>query len=109
MSGVRRFGRLVACCCSSLLVALPPARAHEARPAYLEIKETAPGQFSVLWRTPVLAGMRLPVVLKLPDDVQEREGARSSRSWRIRSSSGAGSTPGRTGSRASASSSPGCS
>jgi hypothetical protein len=46
------------------------ALAHESRPAYLEIKETAPGQFSVLWRTPVLAGMRLPVVLKLPDDVR---------------------------------------
>jgi hydrogenase/urease accessory protein HupE len=43
------------------------AYAHEARPAYLEIKETAPGQFSVLWRTPVLAGMRLPIVLKLPE------------------------------------------
>ena len=41
------------------------------RPAYLEIKETAPGQFSVLWRTPVLAGMRLPLVLKLPDGVKE--------------------------------------
>ena len=40
------------------------------RPAYLEIKETAPGQFSVLWRTPVLSGMRLPVALKLPDDVR---------------------------------------
>ena len=48
----------------------PPARAHEARPGYLEIKETAPGQFSVLWRTPVLAGMRLPVLLRLPDDVK---------------------------------------
>src|SRR5262249_59485977 len=24
----------------------------------------------VLWRTPVLSGMRLPVVLKLPDDVR---------------------------------------
>ena len=46
------------------------AHAHEVRPAYLEIKETAPGQFSVLWRTPVLAGMRLPIVLKLPDDVR---------------------------------------
>jgi hydrogenase/urease accessory protein HupE len=46
------------------------AQAHEVRPAYLEIKETAPGQFSVLWRTPVLAGMRLPVRLKLPDDVR---------------------------------------
>ena len=44
--------------------------AHEARPAYLEIKETAPGQFSVLWRTPVLAGMRLPLVLQLPEGVR---------------------------------------
>ena len=48
----------------------PVARAHEARPAYLEIKETAPGKFNVLWRTPVLAGMRLPLVLKIPDDVK---------------------------------------
>ncbi len=47
-----------------------PAWAHEVRPAYLEIKETAPGQLSVLWRTPVLAGMRLPVSLRLPDDVK---------------------------------------
>jgi hydrogenase/urease accessory protein HupE len=48
----------------------PVGRAHESRPAYLEIKETVPGQYSVLWRTPVLAGMRLPLVLKLPDDVK---------------------------------------
>jgi hydrogenase/urease accessory protein HupE len=48
----------------------PVGRAHESRPAYLEIKETAPGQYSVLWRTPVLAGMRLPLVLKIPDDVK---------------------------------------
>jgi len=54
---------------AGLLVAAT-AWAHEARPAYLEIKETAPGQFSLLWRTPVLAGMRLPVVLQLPDDVR---------------------------------------
>jgi hydrogenase/urease accessory protein HupE len=53
-----------------LLIAISAASAHEARPAYLEVKETAPGQFNVLWRTPVLAGMRLPVVLKLPDDVK---------------------------------------
>ena len=53
-----------------LLVPLA-ASAHEARPAYLAINETAPGQFSILWRTPVLAGMRLPVVLKLPDRVKD--------------------------------------
>ena len=47
-----------------------PAWAHEARPAYLEIKEMAPGRYSVLWRAPVMAGMRLPIVLKLPDGVR---------------------------------------
>ncbi len=56
----------------SAIVALAASVAwgHEARPAYLEIRETAPGQFSVLWRTPVMAGMRLPVVLQLPDNVR---------------------------------------
>jgi hydrogenase/urease accessory protein HupE len=52
------------------LLAVPATWAHEARPAYLEIKETSPNQFSVLWRTPVLAGMRLPVVLTMPGDVK---------------------------------------
>jgi hydrogenase/urease accessory protein HupE len=47
------------------------AGAHEARPAYLEITETAPGRFDLLWRTPVLDGRRLPVALKLPDGVRD--------------------------------------
>ena len=56
-----------------LLALLPvpfAASAHESRPAYLAVKETGPGQFSVLWRTPVLAGMRLPIALRLPDGVK---------------------------------------
>src|SRR5687768_14189803 len=53
-----------------VLAHVPVAGAHESRPAYLEIKETAPGRYDVLWRTPLLAGMRLPVVLKFPDDVR---------------------------------------
>ena len=61
---------LVAIFLLASLLAVPTARAHEARPAYLEIKETSPNQFSVLWRTPVLAGMRLPVVLTMPGDVK---------------------------------------
>ena len=77
MSGVRSIAQrtwrragiaLLALLC--LLGAWPAARAHEARPCYLEIKETAPGRYDLLWRTPVLAGMRLPVLLKLPDDVK---------------------------------------
>jgi hydrogenase/urease accessory protein HupE len=66
---------LTARCLRALLlaaIALMPLAlsAHEARPAYLEIKETAPGQFSVLWRTPVLAGMRLPLALQMPEGVR---------------------------------------
>src|SRR5262245_37411152 len=52
-----------------LLAYVPAALAHESRPAYLEINETAPGRYAVLWRTPLLSGMRLPVVLKFPDEV----------------------------------------
>jgi hypothetical protein len=51
--------------------AMPAAMAHESRPAYLEIDETAPGQYSMVWRTPVKAGRRLPVVLQLPDDAKD--------------------------------------
>jgi hypothetical protein len=56
-----------------LLLGLVPAAAayaHEARPAYLEIKETQPNRFEILWRTPVLSGMRLPVALRLPEKVK---------------------------------------
>ena len=55
-----------------LLVAasfLQVAHAHESRPAYLEINETIPGRYDVLWRTPLNAGMPLPIVLKFPDGV----------------------------------------
>jgi hypothetical protein len=55
---------------AGLLVASAVA-GHESRPAYLEIRETSPGRFSVLWRTPVLAGTRLPVTLRLPDGVRD--------------------------------------
>ena len=58
------------CLLAVFLTLVPTALAHEARPAYLEIKETSPNQFSVLWRTPDLAGMRLPVVLTMPGDVK---------------------------------------
>ena len=66
----RCFSLLLLCCFMGALALPTAARAHEARPAYLEIKETGPGRFSMLWRTPVLSGMRLPVMLKIPDDVR---------------------------------------
>ncbi len=66
----KRFGLVCAVLLLAGLVVAPAVRAHEARPAYLELKETAAGQFNLLWRTPVLAGMRLPLVLKIPDDIR---------------------------------------
>jgi hydrogenase/urease accessory protein HupE len=67
--GTTRLGRILAAL-FVVMVSAAAARADEARPAYLEITETAAGQFSVLWRTPVLSGMRLPIVLALPADVR---------------------------------------
>jgi hydrogenase/urease accessory protein HupE len=43
---------------ASLLVPLP-GHAHEVRPAYLDLSEDGPGEFSVLWKTPMLGEMRL--------------------------------------------------
>ena len=42
------------------------ARAHEVRPAYLQINQTGPDRYTVIWRTPLLSGAPLPVVLTLP-------------------------------------------
>ena len=36
-----------------------PVFAHELRPAYLELHETKPDEFKVLWKTPMLGDMRL--------------------------------------------------
>lgn len=49
---------------------IPSCLAHETRPAYLEIKETSPDHYDVVWRTPVNAGMRLPIVLQLPPEAK---------------------------------------
>lgn len=52
------------------LLASCSALAHDARPAYLEIRPASATRYDVLWRIPVMAGMPLPVVLKLPPDVR---------------------------------------
>jgi hydrogenase/urease accessory protein HupE len=55
---------------AALLVPVSIACAHEVRPAYLQVDEVGPGRYQLLWRTPVLSGMRLPVVPRLPEDVR---------------------------------------
>ena len=54
----------------AILASVAAAVAHESRPAYLEITETAPNRYAVLWRTPLLSGMPLPVVLRFPAEVR---------------------------------------
>ena len=50
------------------VVSMPPsAEAHESRPAYLQIRETKPGQYDVLWRLPVNVEVPLLVMLQLPE------------------------------------------
>lgn len=46
------------------------ALAHETRPAYLELRETTPERYDVLWRTPLYEGLRLPFDLRFPDVVR---------------------------------------
>jgi hydrogenase/urease accessory protein HupE len=49
-----------------ILALVRPAAAHELRPAYLELAETAPGRFSVLWKVPAAGDRRLGLYLRLP-------------------------------------------
>ena len=69
MSGARVFARWFVSLMMALS-ALSAARAHEIRPAYLDLKETAPGHYDVLWRTPVMSGVPLPLLLQMPEGVR---------------------------------------
>ena len=73
------------------LAAVTAGFAHEVRPAYLELKEEAPGSFGVLFKTPMLGDLRLalsvafsgrvepvtPVLSRVTDDAMVQ-------TWRVR-------------------------
>ncbi|MEJ1159752.1 HupE/UreJ family protein [Prosthecomicrobium sp. N25] len=67
------------------------AHAHEVRPAYLDLVEERPGEFSVLWKTPMQGEMRLalapvfsgPVDLLAPVATKVT-GDAAVQTWRIR-------------------------
>jgi hydrogenase/urease accessory protein HupE len=42
------------------------AIADELRPAYLDVRETGPNEFSVLWKVPALGNLRLGLDVRLP-------------------------------------------
>ncbi|MDK1373491.1 MULTISPECIES: HupE/UreJ family protein [unclassified Sinorhizobium] len=63
--------RLLGCLALAVLALTLNASAHEIRPAYLQIEETGSSRYTVTWRTPILSGMRLPVVLRFPAGVRD--------------------------------------
>lgn len=74
---MNNFGMFLSVCCRLVLGAIvaclcfvSAAAAHEVRPAYLQIDQTGPNRYSVMWRTPLMSGMRLPVALRFSDDVK---------------------------------------
>jgi hydrogenase/urease accessory protein HupE len=48
------------------------AGAHEVRPAYLELRETAPDTYDILWKVPARGGdERLAIYVRLPADARQ--------------------------------------
>jgi hydrogenase/urease accessory protein HupE len=73
--------------------------AHEVRPAYLDLQEERSGEFSVLWKTPMLGDLRLaldPVfsgsVEALTPVATRMTGDAAVRTWRLRADSLRGQT-----------------
>jgi hypothetical protein len=59
-----------------------PLAAHELQPAFLELTETAPGRYEVLWKLPTLGAssdVRMPIVPVFPDTCRQQGEARSAR------------------------------
>ena len=48
------------------------AFAHEVRPAYLEIRQTGPESYDVLWKVPALGeDARLAIYIELPEGTRD--------------------------------------
>ena len=82
------------------LMAAAPLWAHEMRPAYLQITETEPGTYDVMWKVPALGDMRLSLYVRFPSDVEVvtppvggLAGGAYIERWRIRRPGGLAGTP----------------
>lgn len=77
------------------------ASSHEMRPAYLEIRETTPGNYDVLWKVPARGETeRLSLQVRFADDVEEVTepvggvvGEAHVQRWRIQREGGLAGTP----------------
>ena len=75
----------------ALFLTLAAAHAHELRPAYLELHEDAPGEFAVLWKTPMRGEMRLSLAPEFSGKsesitpvITRDVGAAALQTWRLR-------------------------
>lgn len=48
-----------------------PASAHEVRPAYLDMREIASDEFTIVWKVPVQGQMRLGLAVRLPSSCRK--------------------------------------
>jgi hypothetical protein len=73
--------RLLALAAVVAAFASPSAGAHELQPGFLELKESAPGRYDVLWKLPSLGSsdVRMPMVPVFPDNCRQLGEARSER------------------------------
>lgn len=55
------------------LFAAAAAQAHEVRPAYLQIDETAPGRYTIAWKQPVVSDLALHLVPHLSGGWLEKQ------------------------------------
>ena len=56
---------------AALLLWSAPAPAHESRPAYLEIAETGPGQYEVVWKRPQRGDLTLALHVAWPESCKD--------------------------------------
>jgi hypothetical protein len=71
------------------------AYGHEVRPAYLEIREAAPTQYEILWKTPARGDATIRLEIQLPDTCSNvspksvvNDGAAQAIRWRVRCEGG---------------------
>lgn len=60
-----RYAFFVGCLMQAFVA--PPATAHELRPAYLDIQETAANEFAIVWKVPARGDLRLGLYVRMPD------------------------------------------
>ena len=63
--------RAVASILFALACLVTPVWAHEARPGYLELKQTGEETYDVLWKVPAKGDQRLGLYVRFPDETVE--------------------------------------